>query len=149
MRKVTIIIIASICFVLLAGCDLFPWDPGTQYFYSMAGEDNQPSEYTLNARSEGYTIVMSRGVENQILTEQQATALISTTEFVLQLDGENLGTIGTKTAKLLGDNSGYHVVQEYHLPPLEEGTYLLFGKTIFHDLGDGAQRQNEVTLTIE
>lgn len=75
-------------------------------------------------------IVMSRGQGDVPI--DQAEALVSTTVFTSQLDGESLAVIDAKTVDKLGD-SGWHVVQSYRLPNLAKGTYALLGTTTFQD----------------
>jgi hypothetical protein len=132
---------------LFSSCGLFEHIGGKIYFYGeLAGADNDDSNRDLQAKAEGYTLIMSRGKEGQTLTKAEAEALVEFTKFTLQLDGASLDPLGSMEVDELG-NSGYHVVQEFDTGPLEEGDYILIGTTEFKDLA-GA-RINRVFLNVE
>ncbi len=132
---------------LFSGCGLFEHIEGKIYFYSeLAGEDNNDSNRDLQARAEGYTLIMSRGIEGETLTKAEAEALVPVTKFTIQLDGTTLDPLAAIEVDELG-NTGYHVVQEFDTGPLEEGDYVLIGATEFKDMA-GA-RINRVFLNVE
>jgi hypothetical protein len=152
MKKPIIYLLLAIMLILVTGCDLFPHMWKTVYFYEMAGQGDSDSTFRLMHQSGGHTIIMSRGKENVELKHDEAEALISPTEFTLELDGKALDRVeGSKTVDELG-NTGWHVVESFILPELRRGTYTLYGITKFHDLqGEGLSvpyRHNEVALEI-
>lgn len=112
----------------------------------MAGEGNEPSDYSLKHRSSGYEIFMSRGKDGEILSKTQAEALVAYTVFSLKLDEAVIEPNNNKAVAEL-ESKGWHVVQSYSLPKLSKGTYSLVGKSTFNDMG-GSSRTNTVTLTI-
>ena len=147
MKKPIIYLLLALVLILGAGCDLFPFfNNGTIYFYEMAGENDDPSSYRLKHRDDGYTIIMSRGVGGDSLSQQEAEDLIDNTVFSLTLDGAPLQLIGEMTVDELG-NTGWHVVQNFSLQELSVGFYTLVGVTQFPGLEEGSRR-NEVTLEI-
>lgn len=138
---------AVLLLTLFASCGLFKHIEGKIYFYGeLAGAENDDSNRELQAKAEGYTLIMSRGIEDQTLTKTEAEALIPFTKFTVLLDGVGLDPLGAMEADELG-NTGYHVVQEFDTGPLEEGDYVLIGVTEFKDLA-GA-RINRVFLNVE
>lgn len=148
MKKVMPLIIILAILFFISSCSLALWLTGIVYFYEMAGEHNNPSDFTLLYRNEGYTIIMSRGVEGVQLSKVEAQKLITSTLFTLTLDDEALEAIGTKSVDELG-RTGWHVVQSYTLPRLGKGTYELCGKTICTDIEGNFSRENIVTVNIK
>lgn len=135
-----------ILLVLSMGCDLYPHQAKTIYFYALAGEDEEDTTATLAYRKDGYTIIMSRGSGGNggFSKKDDAEALKAKTEFMISLDGENLSHLEDKGVDRLG-KTGFHVVQAFFLPSLTRGIYVLEGKTLFHT--DGS-RVNKVFITI-
>jgi len=132
---------------LLTGCSYFELPEGKVYFYGeLAGNDNDDSNRSLDARDEGYVIVMSRGIVNKNLTRSEAEALLGVTEFSLSLDGVNKSPLGDLSVDQLG-TTGYHVVQEFDIGPLNPGDYVLKGVTELKD--EGTRRSNTVYLNAE
>ncbi len=127
----------------MVGCELNPLNRHTQYFYSLAGEGNADSSKTIKYRSDGHTIIMSRGIEGKNLDKAEAQALIGSTIFSLTLDGVALSSTGSKTVDELG-NTGYHVVQSFAFGKRARGDYVLVGKTT-----GNMSRTNKVYLTIK
>lgn len=142
MKKVLGILLVLLVILGMVGCDLNPLNKHTQYFYSLAGEGNTDSSKTIKYRSDGHTIIMSRGIEGQKLTKSQAQNLIAVTHFSLTLDGVALASTGDKTVDELG-KTGYHVVQYFAFGKRDRGDYVLEGKTTGNML-----RENTVYLTI-
>ena len=89
---------------------------------------------------------MSRGIGGEVLTESEATALISKTGFSLSLDAVSLTPITNMSVDELGD-SGFHVVQSFSLGVMNKGVHTLLGETDLIQEGD--TRTNTVYLTIE
>lgn len=126
----------------MVGCDLNPLDQHTQYFYSLAGEGEEDSSKTIKYRSDGHTIIMSRGEQGEELSELEAEDLINQTTFTLTLDGTSLASKSVKTVDDLG--SGYHVVESFDLGKKSPGEYELIGSTT-----GNMSRTNKVFLTIK
>ena len=146
MKKFSLLSIVLLL-TLFSSCGLFEHIEGKIYFYGeLAGEDNVDSNRDLQAKSEGYTLIMSRGIEGKTLTKAEAEALVAFTKFTVQLDGASLDPLGAMAVDELG-NSGYHVVQEFDTGPLEEGDYILIGATEFKD--KAGARTNRVFLNVE
>ncbi len=140
------IIVLSLLVFGMVGCTLNLLDQQTQYFYSLAGEGDADSSQTLKYRSDGYTIIMSRGEGGKVLTESEANDLISETGFSLELDTNPLTAIASMSVDELGD-SGYHVVQSFSLGVLDKGPHTLLGVTDL--IKENGTRTNTVYLTIE
>ena len=147
MKKSLIVVSLALLILGMVGCDLNPLSWHSLNFYDrLAGEGNAGSSRTIKHRSDGHTIVMSRGEGGQVLTEDQATVLITQTEFTLTLNNVQLTAITNKSVDKLSD--GYHVVQSFDLGKRARSRYVLKGITIFKDKGN-ATRTNIVDLTIE
>jgi len=117
MRKTLIIGLLVVILVIFVSCNLFPFfnnvkDTHEQYFYGLTGNWEEDSSVTLKYREDGHTIIMSRGIGGQMLTETEASDLLAYTDFILKLDDVELATVGDKTTKKLG-STGYHVVQYF------------------------------------
>ena len=75
MKKLLIVFpLVMVAFGML-GCNLNPLNQHTQYFYNLAGEEEEDSSRTLKYRSDGHTIIMSRGEGDKVLTKTEAEAL--------------------------------------------------------------------------
>lgn len=147
MKKHLIVLSLILIIIGMVGCDLNPLNQHKQYFYSLAGEGNADSSKTIKYRSDGHTIIMSRGKGGQVLTEAQANALNSPakTEFSLTLDGTALTPINTMSVDKLAD--GYHVVQYFSLGVMNKGPHTLVGVTQLKE--EGGTRTNKVYLTVK
>ena len=146
MKKLLLGVSMAMLALGMIGCNLHPLNQHTLYFYSLSGEGNEDSSITLNYRSDGHTLIMSRGIEGKELTESEATALISQTGFSLTLDTVSLTAITSMSVDELGD-SGFHVVQSFSLGVMNKGAHTLLGETDLIQEGD--TRTNTVYLTIE
>ncbi|MDY0289951.1 MAG: hypothetical protein RBR15_14080 [Sphaerochaeta sp.] len=149
MKKALGILFVILIVLGMAGCDLNPLNKHTQYFYSLTGEWETPSYKTLNYRSDGHTIIMSRSKAGPPLTKEQADALnnLSKTEFSLTLDGNAVDPLGPMTVAEL--DRGYHVVQSFPLGVMDKGTHTLVGVTYLRAEGEGGTRTDTVHLTIK
>lgn len=143
MRKIGMSLLVVFVVALGMGCSFLSGNEKTVYFYSIAGEGNEDSSYQLKQRSDGHTIIMTRNDASTEWDEQTARDHISTTNFILFIDGNDITDYDEKDVDELGD-SGWHVVQNFTLPPLSKGTHILKGITHFISY----DRINEVTLTI-
>ena len=145
MKKHLIVLSLILVMLAMVGCDLNPLNRHTQYFYNLAGEGNADSSKTIKYRSDGHTIIMSRGEGGKVLTEAQATALIPKTGFTLTLDTVLLTPINSMSVDEL--SNGYHVVQSFSLGVMSKGSHTLIG---FTDLiKEGGSRTNTVHLTVK
>ncbi len=147
MKKLLIVLSLAMVALGMFGCDLIPLNHHTQYFYNLAGEGNDDSSKTLKYRSDGYTIIMSRGYCEEVLKESEANDLIPFSGFSLTLDGNVLEPIDSMSVDEL-DDTGYHVVQSFSLGVLSRGSHTLLGVTNLIKEG-GPPRTNTVYLTIE
>jgi hypothetical protein len=150
MKKILPISFLILLTVTFVSCELFPFfgrteNSHTQYFYNLAGDDEEDSVKTLTYRNDGHTIIMSCGVGGKELSKSEAEAILPTTSFSLKLDNSDITLLDDKEAKELG-SSGYHVVQSSQIIYLEKGEYTLEGTTNF---SGGESRTNKVYLTIE
>ncbi len=138
----------SVILVILGmvGCEMNQFDKHSIYFYALAGDGDADSEQTIKYRSDGHTIIMSRGEEGKVLTEGQATTLKSQTGFTLTLDGNSVTPAGFMSVDELGD-TGYHVVQSFPLGVMTKGLHTLVGVTNL--IKEGGTRTNKVTLTVK
>lgn len=140
-RYGTILGIILIIFTFI-GCEI---ESGTYYFYSWIDEEDSTSAATITYKNGGYMIIMSRGISGTELTRDDASDLIGTTTFELEIDGEPIGPATSKTVDDLG--SGYHVVQTFETGRLSRGEYEVLGKTTWTD-HDGGSREDTVTVTV-
>lgn len=145
MKKHLIVLFLILVILGLVACDLNPLNRHTQYFYSLAGAGDSDSSKTLKYRSDGHTIIMSRGEGGKVLSEAEANALIPLTGFTLELDSVPLTAITSKSVDKLSD--GYHVVQSFSLAVMSKGSHTLKGVTDL--IKEGGKRTNTVYLTIK
>lgn len=131
-----------------SGCILADFFGGELYYYTLIDPVNGIEEHrTLLYKSSGYTIIMSRGMDGEKLTRQEAEDLMDSTTFTLMLDGEEISG-RDKGVDELGfmKSDGWHVVQYFDLPVLERGaSAIMVGTSIFNG---GGSITNTVHLKI-
>lgn len=149
--SVVLLGISILLVITLSSCDMLfgLFSSNDVYFYSMGLDDNSgtSANYSLDARMDGYNLIMSRGQGGNPLTKAEAQTLQATTSFTVTLDSVNIPASSATTVDELS-NTGWHVVQSFDLDGDElcKGAHTLVGVT---KNGSSVVRTNTVYLTID